>query len=88
MSLESGIRDPVSGKNLFRIPDPDPQHCFMQCFGTALVSMRSGSSFLPNEDPNPDPSSQTNVDPDPGQTLPSQKVDFDRKNIGNGGNMS
>jgi hypothetical protein len=24
---ESGIRDPGSGKNLFRIPDPDPQHC-------------------------------------------------------------
>ncbi len=24
--LGSGIRDPRSGKNLFRIPDPDPQH--------------------------------------------------------------
>jgi hypothetical protein len=37
MVLGSGIRDPRSGKNLFRIPDPgvkkhpipdpDPQHC-------------------------------------------------------------
>jgi hypothetical protein len=33
MGLRSGIRDPGSGKNLFRIPDqgvknaPDPQHC-------------------------------------------------------------
>ncbi len=25
-----GIRDPGSGKNLFRIPDPDPQHCEKQ----------------------------------------------------------
>jgi hypothetical protein len=23
-----GIRDPGSGKNLFRIPDADPQHCY------------------------------------------------------------
>ncbi len=27
MSLGSGIRDSGSGKNLFRIPDPDPQNC-------------------------------------------------------------
>ncbi len=47
MVLGSGIRDPGSGKNLFRIPDPgvkmaqdpgspipdpDPQHCFLTFF--------------------------------------------------------
>jgi|LakMenE01Jun11ns_1017448.scaffolds.fasta_scaffold8741478_1 hypothetical protein len=36
MGLGSGIRDPGSGKNLFRSPDPgvkkapDPQHCLQQ----------------------------------------------------------
>ncbi len=43
MVLGSGIRDPGSGKNLFRIPDPgvkkhpipdpDPQHCILVWFG-------------------------------------------------------
>ncbi len=40
MDLGSGIRDPGSGKNLFRIPeskrhwnpDPDPQHCLEHLF--------------------------------------------------------
>jgi hypothetical protein len=31
MVLGSRIRDPGSGKNLFRIPDPDPQHCRTKC---------------------------------------------------------
>jgi hypothetical protein len=39
-------------------------------------------------DPNPDTGSQTNADPDPGQTLPSQKVDFHMKYIPYLGNRS
>jgi hypothetical protein len=47
----------------------------------------SGTSFFYlNADPNP--GSQTNPDPDPGQTLPSQKVEFYRKNIVFVGNRS
>ncbi len=38
MVLGSGIRDPGSRKNLFRIPDPDPQHCWL-----ALLRLRYGT---------------------------------------------
>ncbi len=41
-----------------------------------------------NGDPNPGPGSQTNADPDLGQTLPSQKFGFDVKNILYVSNMS
>jgi hypothetical protein len=37
-------------------------------------NMDPGPAFYLNA--NPDPDSPTNPDPDPGQTLPSQKVEF------------
>ncbi len=50
MALGSGIRDPRSGKNLFRIPDPgvkkapdpDPQHC-CQDPDLAILNVRNGN---------------------------------------------
>jgi hypothetical protein len=41
MGLGSGIRDPGSGKNLFRIPDPDPQHCYSAVYWIPINSMVS-----------------------------------------------
>jgi hypothetical protein len=56
MCLGSGIRDPGSGKNLFRIPDPgsrgqkgtgsgipdpDPQHCFLSLKNHVNVASKS-----------------------------------------------
>jgi hypothetical protein len=38
MGLGSGIGDPGSGKNLFRIPDPDPQHCFRKANGKQILA--------------------------------------------------
>jgi hypothetical protein len=49
MGLGSGIRDPGSGKNLSRIPDPgvkkapDPQHCFCGSFLPSWIRIQLGS---------------------------------------------
>ncbi len=61
------IRDPVSGKN----PIPDPQHCFLQCFGPHWFQCDTDPAFYLNANPDPNPVNQTNADPDPDQTLPS-----------------
>jgi hypothetical protein len=69
MVLGSGIRDPGSGKNLFRIPDPgvkkhpipdpDPQHWLMLRFADSesgpflTVDPGSGICFLQIPDPKP-----------------------------------
>jgi hypothetical protein len=48
---------------------------FRQCCGSAFVSIRIWNSFYLNA--GPDPGNKTNEeDPDPGQTLKSQKVEF------------
>ncbi len=48
----------------------------------SIVSAPDPSVYLNADlDPNTDPRSKTNAYPDPSQTLPSQKVDFDIKNI-------
>ncbi len=41
-----------------------------------------GPAFYLNVDPDPDPDPGSTTNVDPGQTLPSQKVGFDMKNIG------
>ncbi len=46
MGLGSGIRDPGSGKNLFRIPDPGIKK---------TPDPGSGSATLPLRNANPDP---------------------------------
>jgi hypothetical protein len=49
MGLGSGIRDPGSGKNLFRIPDPEVKKApdpgsatLLACRGVALVNLFRG----------------------------------------------
>jgi hypothetical protein len=60
MGLGSGIRDPGSGKNLFRIPDPGVKKAPDPGSGSATLEKSatyysSSHMFLGLPDPNPDP---------------------------------